>query len=196
MQEADILARIAEGDTDQFGMLYDAYSERIYRYIFYRTHNREIAEDLTSATFFKAIQGIKSFNAAQGNFSAWIYRIARNTLFDHYRAERWHEPIEVAEEMADPANNIEGDAINRELISKVKKSFAKLSKDQQEIVTLRVWDELTYPEIAKVLGKSEASCKMAFYRATLKLKELAPLAVALIILFSSVSLQSVEKFIK
>jgi len=194
MQETEILAQIAGGKTESFGLLYDAYSERIYRYLFYRTHNRAVAEDLTSSIFFKAIRNIKSFDVKKGNFSAWIYRIARNTLFDHFRAEHHTDPIEVAEELADPADNVESGLIDRELVSSVKASFAKLSDDQREIVTLRVWDELTYPEIAKVLGKSEASCKMAFYRATVKLKELAPLAAIFFVLF--LSIQSVDKFIK
>ena len=182
MQETEILARIAAGDTEQFGLLYDAYAERIYRYLFYRIHNRAVAEDLASTTFFKAVRGLKSFNAEKGNFSAWIYRIARNTLLDHVRNERRSEPIETAEEIADPAESVENDLMDRELVGKVKESFAKLSADQREIITLRVWDELSYAEIAKVLGKSEASCKMAFYRATVKLRELAPLAVIFLII--------------
>ena len=83
--------------------------------------------------------------------------------------------------------------MDREMVVKVKESFTKLSAAQQEIITMRVWDELSYKEIAKILGKSEASCKVTFYRATLKLKEIAPLAVALFILFQSFSF---EKFIK
>lgn len=185
MQEAEILARIAAGDTEQFGLLYDAYAERIYRYIFYRTRDRAVAEDLTSATFFKAVKGLKRFDASKGEFSAWIYRIARNTLFDHYRNRHHTEPLEAAEEIADPAKDIESDASDREIARKVKESFSKLSDDQREIVTMRVWDDMPYAEIAKVLGKSEGSCKMAFYRATLRLKELVPLTVVFLILFSS-----------
>lgn len=187
MQEPEILAQIMAGDTDQFGLLYDAYAEHIYRYHFYRTHDRATAEDLTSATFFKAIQNIKSFDSRKGNFSAWLYRIARNTLFDHFRTEHRTEPIESAEEITDHAD-LEKNIIDRELVANVRASFKELSADQREIITLRVWDELTYPEIAKMLGKSEASCKMAFYRATMKLKELAPPAMAFLILFSSVQI--------
>lgn len=185
MQESEILARIAAGDTEQFGILYDAYSERIYRYIFYRTRNRAVAEDLTSATFFKAVRGLKRFDASKGEFSAWIYRIARNTLFDHYRDRHRTEPLEAAGEVADPAKDVENDVSDRELVRKVKESFSKLSEDQREIVTMRVWDGMSYAEIAKVLGKSEGSCKMAFYRATVRLKELASLAAVFLALFPS-----------
>jgi RNA polymerase sigma-70 factor (ECF subfamily) len=184
MQEPEILARISAGDTEQFGLLYDAYAERIYKYLFYRTRDREVAEDLTSTTFFKAIQNIKRFDASKGNFSSWIYRIARNTLFDYYRQKKITEPIEVAEEMNN-SEDIEGEIGDRELLRGIKKSFAQLTSDQREIVTMRIWDGLTYSEIAKALGKSEASCKVAFYRATIKLKKFAPLAMAFFVLFSS-----------
>lgn len=182
MQESEILARIAAGDTDQFGLLYDAYAERIYRYLFYRTHDRETSQDLTSAVFFKAIKNIQRFDTRKGNFSAWIYRIARNTLFDHYRTTRGSDPIESAEDVADDTN-IERDAGDRELIRTVRASFGALSESQREIVTLRVWDQLSYAEIAKVLGKSEASCKVDFYRAVTKLKKLVPIAIAFLIIF-------------
>ncbi|HUC02100.1 MAG TPA: RNA polymerase sigma factor [Candidatus Paceibacterota bacterium] len=182
MQESEILARIAAGDTEQFGLLYDAYAERIYRYIFYRTRNRAMAEDLTSTTFFKAVRGLRRFDASKGEFSAWLYRIARNSLFDHYRNRHNAEPIELADEIADPAKDVESEVGDRELVRKVKESFSKLSDDQREIVTMRVWDGLSYAEIAKVLGKSEGSCKMAFYRATIRLKELAPLALIFLII--------------
>lgn len=191
MQESEILAQIIAGDTDQFGLLYDAYADRIYRYLFYRTHNREITEDLMSATFFKAIRSIRKFDIKKGNFSSWLYRIARNTLFDHYRSKKITEPIESAEHIAD-SENVEENTIDRELLRNVKESFAKLSEKQQEIITLRVWDELSYAEIGKMLGKSESSCKVAFYRATIKLKEIAPLAIVFFILFS---FTSIDKFI-
>lgn len=185
MQETEILARIAAGDTEQFGLLYDAYAERIYRYLFYRTRDRAVAEDLTSTTFFKAVRSLRRFDAAKGEFSAWLYRIARNTLFDHYRNRRRTEPIEAADELADPSKDTESDVSDRELVRKIKESFGTLSEEQREVVTMRVWDGLSYAEIARVLGKSEGSCKMAFYRATVRLKELAPLAAAVLVLFPS-----------
>ena len=184
MEESEILKKIIAGDTDQFGLLYDAYADRIYKYLFYRTHDQEVAQDLTSTTFFKAIQSVQKFDTTKGNFSSWIYRIARNTLFDHYRTKKQTDPIEYAETIANDSN-IEEETMDRELVRKVKESFSQLNENQQEIITMRIWDELSYAEIAKILGKSEASCKVAFHRATLKLKEIAPIAIIFLMLFPS-----------
>jgi RNA polymerase sigma-70 factor (ECF subfamily) len=182
MQESEILSEIIAGDTERFGLLYDAYAERIYNYHFYRIRDRATAEDLTSVTFFKAIKHIQSFDIRKGNFSSWLYRIARNTLIDHTKSTKQTSPIESAEHIGDGID-LEHEAINKELARKVRESFTQLSPEQRDVVTMRIWDDLSYPEIAAILGKSEGGCKMAFHRAIGKLKDAAPLALALIILF-------------
>lgn len=62
--EVDILSRVKEGESDAFGLLYDHYFDAIYRFIYFKTFSREITEDLTSDTFFKALNRIGSFNAS------------------------------------------------------------------------------------------------------------------------------------
>jgi RNA polymerase sigma-70 factor (ECF subfamily) len=155
----------------------------MYNYLFYRTREKDVAEDLVSATFFKAITHLDGFDGRKGNFSAWLYRIARNTLFDYQRAKKPTNPLEDAEAiLAD--SHVERDAINRELVRKVKDLFVQLPKEQQEIFTMRVWDDLSYAAISEIVNKSEASCRMTFHRAVAKLKELAPLAIGFFILLS------------
>lgn len=171
MNEAEALANIRAGDTEQFGALYDAYFQKIYNYIFYRTRHRETAEDLVSATFLKAVKYLGSFDARKGNFSAWIYRIARNTLYDHYRGAKIVESLEDHEEEIAGPTNIEKDVLDKQRVGFVKEHFKELSDDQREIISMRIWDQLAYAEIGKILGKSEASCKTTFHRGIEKLKE-------------------------
>jgi RNA polymerase sigma-70 factor (ECF subfamily) len=186
MEETEILAQITAGDTDQFGLLYDAYFQRIYNYVFYRTHAKETAEDITSATFFKAIRSLHTFNASKGTFSSWLYRIARNTLYDHWRRGTPAESIDDHADVLIGPDDIEGDTFDRELVRKVNDCVGRLPKAQQEIIKLRIWDDLPYAQIAEILGKSEASCKMEFSRAIHKLKDIAPLAAMLILIMGSI----------
>jgi len=171
MNEAEIIAQIKAGNSERFGDLYDAYFQKIYNYLFYRTHDREITEDLTSTTFLKAVKHLGNFNARKGNFSAWIYRIARNTLYDHYRGKKDVEQLENIEEPSD-GTNIEKDVLDKQLVTFVKDNFDRLSEDQRSVITMRIWDELAYIEIADILGKTEASCKTIYHRGIMKLKEI------------------------
>lgn len=183
MDESSIIAEIQAGNTDTFGVLYDAYFDKIYNYIFFRTRDKAVAEDLVSATFFKAIGNLGRFDGSKGNFSSWLYRIARNTLFDHYRSKKNSSPIEDFEDIIFSDEHIERETADRELVRGIKELFAQLSLEQREIITMRIWDELSYAEIADITGKSAENCKVTFHRAIVKLRELAPMAVILSLFF-------------
>ncbi|MDR3547148.1 MAG: RNA polymerase sigma factor [Candidatus Pacebacteria bacterium] len=186
MEETEILTQITAGDTEKFGLLYDIYFARIYNYIFYRTRERETAEDITSATFFKAVRSLHTFNAHKGTFSSWLYRIARNTLYDHWRGGTRPESIDDHEDVLIAPGDLEHETFDRELVRKVNDCVARLPKAQQEIIKMRIWDDLPYAQIAEILGKSEASCKMEFSRAIRKLKDIAPLAAMVVLIMGSV----------
>src|SRR3989339_340635 len=93
-QEEAAIKKCQAGDPEQFGVLYDKYIKKIYDFIYYKTHHRETAEDLTSKTFMKALQNIGGFDLGRGTFQAWIYQIARHTVIDHYRTAKSDANIE------------------------------------------------------------------------------------------------------
>lgn len=169
------------GNLEDFGKLYDTYVRKIYDFIYYKTHHRETAEDLTSQTFFKALQNIKNFDIVQGSFSAWLYTIARNTVIDHYRTAKLHVDLEDIWDLPG-SQNVHLDAENREALDKVREYLKELDPEHREIVVMRVWNGLSYKEIAETLGKSEDSCKMMFSRVITKLREKLPVESLLILL--------------
>lgn len=173
MDEAAIITAIQAGDTDKFGLLYDAYFSRIYAYLFYRTRNKALTEDLVSVSFLKAINAMHRFNPQKGTFSSWLYRIARNTLYDHGRRKKPTGTWEQAEGVA-ADGDLNKETADRILLEKVADALSGMPQAQREVVSMRVWDGLSYAEIARILNKSEASCKMAFHRASLKLKTALP----------------------
>lgn len=189
MEQSDqaLVAAYCSGDTDAFGILYDRYSEKIYRFIYYKTFDTASTEDLTSSTFFKALNKINTLDLNRGNFSTWIYSIARNTVIDHYRSNRF-----AAINGEDVFNLTASDRTEETLdaadsLALVEDYLKHLSASQREIVALRVWEERSYKEIAEIIGGTEDSVKMSFSRTIRKLRqELGPLTgVALTLLITT-----------
>lgn len=170
-EEQAILVRACQNnDIQSFGKLYEHFVEPIYNFIYYKTHHRETAEDLTSQTFFKALESIQSYDPHKGTFSSWIYRIARNSVIDHYRTRKTTTAIEDAWDIGE-SEHLTRDTHNRLELEKVSQYLAGLSSEQRDIVILRLWQELSFAEVAEIVGKSEASSKMMFTRTVKKIRE-------------------------
>lgn len=173
------------GDRQSFGRLYDYYIREIYRFVYYKTHHREIAEDVTADIFLKAWNRIASFDSDKGTFRTWLYAIARSTVIDHYRTEKSASSIDDAWDL--PSDHDMAGVLDTALdISRVEPYLAQLSSEQREIIILRLWEDKSYREIAEILGKSEASCKMAFSRSIKTLREIMPLSLLILFLLHKI----------
>jgi RNA polymerase sigma-70 factor (ECF subfamily) len=175
--EKDLIRKCQNGETAAFGTLYDHYIRLIYNFIFYKTFHKETAEDLTSETFFKALRNIQSVDLEK-SFGSWLYKIAQNTVLDHYRARRNHEDIDDFWDISD-TTDIALEVDTSISVDALKKELKNLSSTDRDIIIMRIWQDLSYKEIADIVGKSEASCKMTYSRALAKLRSTMPLAVFL-----------------
>ena len=175
-------------ETIAFTEAYDAHAERIYRYHFYRIRHKETAEDLTSKTFMKALENFHRFDRRKASMSTWLYRIARNTLIDHVRATRPDVNVEDAADLIASPQNAERDTDNRRAFERVRDALGSLTPVQRETVILRLWDGLSYAEIAEATGRKEGACKMAFSRGIATLRQhVGPLAIIFLVLSISSS---------
>jgi len=175
-----VVARATQGDKEAFAKLYDEYIKKIYNFIYYKTHHKETAEDLTSITFTKAWKNIESFN--KGSIQAWLYTIARNTVIDHYRTVKQDKNIDDVWDLSSNTD-IAMDADTVLKVEDVKKYLQDIAPIQRDIVIMRVWQDLSYKEIAEITGKSEANCKVIYSRAISKLKLKMPIVVFIAFLF-------------
>lgn len=178
----EIIKLCQKGQLEEFGKLYDIYIKKIYDFIYFKTTHKETAEDLTSLTFTKALQNISKFNQNQGTFSAWLFRIARNTVIDHYRTKKQNSNIDDIWDLAED-NDIERDLDTKMQLDKIKIFLEKLTSEQRELVIMRVWQGMSYKEIAGITGKTEASCKMSFSRTIAKIRQEAGVTALLLLLF-------------
>jgi len=173
INEVKIIKKCKQGRLEEFGLLYDKYIKKIYDFIYYKTHHKETAEDLCSKVFLKAVDKIRGFNLEKGTFQAWIYAIARNTVIDYYRTQKSEMDIE---DIWDLAGNedIERNLDNKIKLEKISKYLKNIKPAQRDIIIMRVWQSLSYSEIAEILNKSEASCKMAYSRSINRLRQEMP----------------------
>lgn len=175
-KDAALVKEYLSGNKEAFGFLYEIYIKPIYNFIYFKTFHKETAEDLTSKVFMKAYTALPSFREDKGTFSAWLYSIARNSVIDHYRASRTTLDIEDVWDLKS-GEDIPRDTDAKMSLEKVEMYLKDLPSAQRELVIMRVWQELSYEEIAAITGKTEASCKMMFSRTMQKLRTEMPVAV-------------------
>jgi RNA polymerase sigma-70 factor (ECF subfamily) len=181
LTEQEAILKIAAGNTEAFGTIYDLYIEKIYRFVYYRTHHKQTAEDLTSVVFTKAFDKFSSFDK-KANFATWLFRIARNTVIDHYRTKKSVSDIEEAFDLSD-STNISRDYELKEKLDHVKKYLSELAEEQRDLVIMRLWDGLSYAEIAAITGKTEANLRVNFSRVVGRMqKEMVLILILLVTL--------------
>ena len=183
--DGDIYEGIQRGDPRAVGKLFDRYERRIYRYLYARTFRQEAAEDLCSQTFLKAIEAIDRFEPRGRGFAPWLYSIARNLLIDHVRKSRGKasQPgIEAIERMPG-SENIEGGYERAEQAAEIRKAVSELAPEKREIVLLRTWEDMSYDDIADIVGKTAAHCRTIYHRSMKELRTL--LAATLIMLLTT-----------
>lgn len=174
LNEQSLIASCQAGQLEDFDPLYRHYVQPIYAFLHRRTLDRQTAEDLTSITFMKALEKIAQYSPSKGNFGAWLYRIARNALTDHYRALRPHDDIESVWDLSSD-ESVTQTVSDRLEFEKVKAALDKVDKAKRDIVMMRLWDGLSYQEIAQITGKTETNCKVIFCRTMESLRKELPL---------------------
>jgi len=162
---------------ETFAELYEEYMPKVYRHIYYRVNNTQVAEDLTSTAFEKALTNFGKFSSDRASFSTWIFSIARNVVIDHYRVQGRRRQILSLEETTEADQVVSGDLSPEEELLKSEERqrlqvcLAGLSHEEQEIISLKFGAELTNRQIAKMLGLSESNAGTKLYRAVRKLRD-------------------------
>lgn len=152
----------AQEDPSTFGTLYNQFIEPIYRYLYSSLRNRQDAEDLAAQTFLSALLALPKYRD-RNHFSAWLFSIARNKAMDHFRRAKREIDVEIPDHLTDHSNVQE--QVSRSLdVQHLSTLIQGLRSNEQELIRLRYVADLTFAEMAAVLGKKEDTVKKALYR--------------------------------
>jgi RNA polymerase sigma-70 factor (ECF subfamily) len=170
--EATLIERAKRLDRAALSELYKRHVQAIYRYVYYRVGDVEVAEDLVSEVFLKALEGIESFTYRGVPFASWLYRIARARVIDYFRrqAKRDYLPLDETLVAGKVEPYIEGEA--RLQHEELRLAIARLTEDQQQVIILRFIEGLSNATVAQILGKTEGAVKSLQHRALASLQRI------------------------
>ncbi len=170
-EESLIVQRIRKRDPEAWGVLYEEYFPKLYRYIVLRVGNQVEAEDLTEQVFMKALEAIPSFRWRGTPISAWLFRIAHNQVVDHLRkATTSNRVLSMDESLRGNDADPEGMAERNLAIEQLTLAMGELTQAQRDVIQLRFTSGLPTAEVAKVLGKSRGTVRVLQHNALATLR--------------------------
>lgn len=161
-EQADerLLIEAARKDPSRFGDLYEIHFERVYAFVSRRMGSRDVAEDLTSDVFRKALANLKQFQWRGAPFAAWLFRIAANTIADHAK----HVVREMSSDEDPPEVPAQPDLDQAERQGRLFRLVGELPEDQRRVVVMRFAEEKSIREIAREIGRTEGAVKQLQFR--------------------------------
>lgn len=154
-------------DTRHFAPLYNKYYEPLYRFFLRRTDDSLLADDLCSATFFKALDNLKKFKWQGKPFGAWLFRIGANELNKHFRAAK---PVFIVE--ADKLNCTSEtmELVGDDQLDHLFELLDELEETELRILELKFFEDQSFKQIGALLDMGESAVKMRLYRLLSKLR--------------------------
>jgi RNA polymerase sigma-70 factor (ECF subfamily) len=174
IDEEQLLANAFNYEEAALSVLYDRYEARIYSYVYRRTGDQTLAEDLTGQVFLKMLEAIRNRKAWHSSFSGWLYRIAHNLVIDYYRQRDHQIQVSLEDEPTLPALD-DNPVLATELkldVERLRAAIARLTDEQAQVISLRFLEGYSINEVADMMNKTEGSIKALQYRAVANLRQL------------------------
>jgi RNA polymerase sigma-70 factor (ECF subfamily) len=163
--EAQLVQAAMQVERAAFAELYERHFDAVYSYLFYRSGDPALAEDLAGEVFLRLVEKISTYTYRGQPILAWLYTIARNLLTDHHRQAGRTVPLrEEGQEIAassDPTKAVERHLDQACLV----RAMPALTESQRQVILLRFVQGLSHAETARVLGKTENATKVIQHRA-------------------------------
>lgn len=158
-EEFSLIERAKSGDAEAFAKLYDAYVERVSRYVYFRISEDYDVEDLVSQVFLKAWENLSHYKAGNSLFAAWLYTIAKNLVIDHYRTRKDTLPLEEILALASETEMPDEEVQTRFDLAALRNALQVLPYDQQQALILKYIAGVPNESIARLLNKQEGTVR-------------------------------------
>ena len=164
--DKELIRKVHNGDKESLNAIVQKYYDEIYRFCLYLTGQETDSYDITQEVFLKFIRYVDSYQYK--NLKGYLLMIARNTCYDYFRHKKETVCIEEIEESGAEDSQIEN--VENEML--LRQALISLSSEQREVVILRIYEELKYMEIAKILGCNLSTVKSRYFQGIRKLNRL------------------------
>ncbi|MEZ4297071.1 MAG: RNA polymerase sigma factor [Polyangiaceae bacterium] len=168
--DAPLVERAKAGDRGAFDALFARHDAAIFGLVRRYVKNEADARDVTQRAFLKAFEHLASFRGAAA-FRTWLHRIAVHEALTHLRVRDRTEPAELDELPAFTHSLTTGKLVRSDLWRKVEARLADLPPKQRAVLELRVFHDLSFKEIAPLVGTTEDSAKMSYSHAVQRLRD-------------------------
>jgi RNA polymerase sigma-70 factor, ECF subfamily len=168
--DADLVERYLAGDMTAFDELMIRYERQVYRVCYRFVENRDDAMDLAQEVFIKAFEHLGTFRR-ESSLKTWLYRIAMNHCINHVKKHS-QEFVEVNESTGSVRASVHAQLEDREQREQFRQLVKQLPPKQKAIVEMRINEQLSYEEIAKISGRSVSTIKASVFFALEKLRKL------------------------
>lgn len=169
--DEELMTEVKMGDLDALSPIFEKYHVKIYNFFLRQNNDRETSRDLTQNVFSRILKYRHTYDEKQ-NFKTWIYEIARNIHFDHYRQNHY---FTTSYDDSQQPGTRDKDALDemaetekREMLAE---AIGQLPADQRELIELSRFQGLKYEEISEITGSSVPAIKVKIHRAMKRLKE-------------------------
>lgn len=160
-------------DAEVIGAVYDRYFPDVYRFVFYRLNDEQVAEDISSDVFVRLLEAVHKGHGPQTNLKGWLLATASHAVADHLR-RAYRRPTEVLSDgMPDAsAPSLTEEVDRRERVDSVRWAYDRLTVDQQNVLALRFGDGYSLDETAIAMQKNVNAIKALQFRALAALQRL------------------------
>jgi RNA polymerase sigma-70 factor (ECF subfamily) len=158
--ESRLIEQAKRHDPNAISELYNRHVDQIYQYVVNRIGETAVAEDITADVFLRALESLAAYDDHGVPFAAWLYRIARARVIDHWRRTQRRGTVPFEDRVL-PDWTAGEDVANGDVLqhTQLVVSLAYLTEDQQQVIVLKFMQGLNNAEVAQIMGKTEGAIK-------------------------------------